>query len=338
MSSDLRYFDGVQWVSLKGADGDGAGVSMEEVNNAIDAALDPYLLIADFNTIIANYATKADLANYITVATADSRYVQLNPAGNAAQNITGGLNVRRDLFLYADPISKTGPRLEISSNPAGLNNVTRIMSRDTTGARQDILLEPNGDQSFVQLGGWNQSNQQTTSIQTRYVRFTQGLVNSGPAPIFTDAQTGKVNAYDFFAENGVETARGPNLMRGATYMGVAQGQPVTDSKFVVLAAQTPHTRIRGTGVELSAVIANFTNAQQPIHRRASDNLLGYFSSSERFKQQITPADELADKTLIVEPVKFFFNEDMYEEGDPHYEQMGFIAEDVVNNFGPGAGV
>jgi hypothetical protein len=339
------YYDGTTWQSLKGADGSG-GLSESEVNALIDAALDPYLLISDFNNIIANYATLADLANYMTVAQADGRYVRLQPGG-VTQRIFGPIDVVGDLDqgrthrLYENATAKSGPKLDITANAMqGVgDNIARIQSSNTSGATHHLWLEASGASSQIQLGPWSQTNDANLFILTRYIQFTQGLLNSGvPATCRMDTQTGQMWAGDFIAERGVETLRGENILRGASYLGVEQNTTTSTAKFVVTAAATPNTRIRGTGLEISAVLQNFTNAQQPLHRRATDNLVGYFSSSRVFKANIRPADDLADKTLLVEPVHFLFNEELYEKEDPHYDQMGFIAEDVVANYGPGAGV
>jgi hypothetical protein len=365
---DLQYYDGSQWISL--GSGGSLGVSTTDLNDAITAALAPYVTTTAFTTALSNYVTTAQLAGAIAsqlASVGDTRYVQLNPASNAEQNINGRVNIRRDLFLYDDPVTKTGARLEISTKPTGLADVqTRIMARHSTGARNDILIEPNGNNSFLQLGAWDQNNTQTTVVMTRYVQFTAGLLNKDdPRPITTDAKTGEVNAFDFTAKNGVKTTNGPNILRGSNYIGLDKVQDKNEARLIVTVEAEPNIRAKGslttsalTRFEGPTVAAgdltinanttannwagkNFGSAANTNLRAVLLNASNVVGSRKLVTQTIQgsttsvivvgPSRSSADVALDLETTEIAFND---EQGVRVGEsQLAILAEEVVNKFG-----
>ncbi len=120
---------------------------------------------------------------------------------------------------------------------------------------------------------------------------------------------------------------------GAIYTGDISNQSASGI-FGITNAPTYWQAYNGTAaVVLFRVNGTLGVYSQAVTGRAvyvnSNGTLGYSSSSERYKENITPAAIDTAAVLQLEPVTFRYKEDALEDGSPRPDEIGLIAERVA---------
>ena len=268
-------------------------------------------------------------------------------------DVNGTVNVTDDLQVDTDTLF-----VDVSEDRVGINDSTPSFSLDVNGTIratsyiQTDEVRDNTGQQLILGAGESQGKFSGHTGEYVYVEAEQGLMVSTPSVSnfgsgYTEWKTiirggpadggirmgqwGSSSTYNFIGTVNYSGGEYTLLMSStSTYLSCGSGGTV----FIRPSANTDSgLRVNTTGVYIHASFPG-VSGYYTVRRRNSDGLLGYASSSQRYKENIADAGPDWQQIYNLRPVTFDWKESTFTDtGDvapSDRSDFGLIAEEVAS--------
>lgn len=264
-------------------------------------------------------AAVTDLANVVSGATAFNGSGIISGTFSADKITTGQLSANRiaagTLTGFTVNTAASGPRVEMNGSYVKFVGSSESINGSVSAGSGGLYLSSNGN-SVVGLGNnsldLNATNSNRISVYNNQINmYGTAVMNSGFSSSANSSVSGTLNVSGALSTSGTLYSDSASVTNGVTIGGT------TNHNGAIYYAGRVGSSTTGT----------------PIHVRtsgANTNLLFEYTSSARYKDNITDLDIDYDSFTSIPVKSFYYKDDLAEFGDDAKPGYGFIAEDLHN--------